>query len=75
MLKTLSRHGNSYALVIERSILDLLNIKLDTQLDVTTDGQSLTITPRIQHPSKDELKAHAAKSIQKHAVVYETLSK
>lgn len=75
MLKTLSRHGNSYALVIEKSILDLLNIKLDTQLDVTTDGQSLTITPRIQHPSKEDLKAHASKSIKKHAVVYEALSK
>ena len=75
MIKTLSRHGNSFALVIDKSILDILNIKFDTQLDVTTDGKSLTITPRLQHPSREELKAHAAKSLKKHAIVYETLSK
>lgn len=45
MTKTLTKHGNSLALVIERPILDLLNIDTDTPLDIATDGQVLVISP------------------------------
>ena len=45
MIKTLTKHGNSYALVIDKPILELLKIDVDTPLDVTTDGQSLVISP------------------------------
>ncbi len=45
MVKTLTKHGNSYALVIDRAILDLLKITPETPLEVTTDGRILTITP------------------------------
>jgi antitoxin component of MazEF toxin-antitoxin module len=45
MVKKLSKHGNSLALVIDRSILDLLKIDEDTSLEVTTDGESLIVAP------------------------------
>ena len=45
MTKKLSRHGNSLALVIDRSILELLNIDERTKLDISTDGRALVITP------------------------------
>jgi len=45
MKKKLTKHGNSLALVIERSVLDLLKIDADTPLDISTDGQVLIITP------------------------------
>jgi len=45
MVKTLTRHGNSYALVTDRAILDLLNITPDTPLDVSTDGTTLAADP------------------------------
>lgn len=45
MLKTLTRHGNSAALVIERPILELLNADLETVFDITTDGTALILTP------------------------------
>lgn len=45
MVKTLTRHGNSLAFVIDKPILDLLNIDADTPLSVTTDGRSLVISP------------------------------
>lgn len=45
MVKKLSRHGNSLALVIERSILDLLKIDESTPLDVSTDGETLIVAP------------------------------
>jgi antitoxin MazE len=45
MRKRLTFVGNSLGLVIERPILDLLNITKDTELEVTTDGRRLIIEP------------------------------
>jgi antitoxin MazE len=45
MVKTLTKHGNSLALIIERPILELLNIKADTPLEISTDGEGLHIRP------------------------------
>jgi len=45
MRKTLTKHGNSMALVIEKPILDLLGADSGTSFDVTTDGQALILTP------------------------------
>jgi len=45
MIKTLTKHGNSYALVIDKPILDLLNIRPDTPLTISTDGKSLLVSP------------------------------
>ena len=44
MIKTLTRHGNSYALVIDKPILELLKFDPETPLEVTTDGKVLTIS-------------------------------
>ncbi len=44
--KKLTKHGNSYAVIIERPILDLLGIDSDTPLQISTpDGCSIVITP------------------------------
>lgn len=46
MIKKLTKHGNSHALVIDRPVLDLLKIDPDTTtLDVSTDGDVLIIAP------------------------------
>jgi antitoxin MazE len=45
MLKKLSRHGNSLALVIDKGVLELLNIDDQTPLEITTDGSLLLISP------------------------------
>ncbi len=45
MIKKLSRHGNSLALVIDRAVLDLLKIDTETPLDISTDGEVLVISP------------------------------
>ena len=45
MIKTLTKHGNSRALVIDKAILDLLNITDETPLEITTDGKKLIIEP------------------------------
>ena len=54
MKKRLVRHGNSRALVIDKAILDLLKIDDDTELEVVTDGRSLTITPAREWEARRE---------------------
>ena len=43
MIKRLTKHGNSLALVIDKPVLDLLRIDPDTLLDISTDGKRLVI--------------------------------
>ncbi len=45
MTKRLTRHGNSYALVIDKPILELLRATPDTPFEIVTDGQCLVLTP------------------------------
>jgi antitoxin component of MazEF toxin-antitoxin module len=45
MLKKLTRHGNSLALVIDKGVLELLNIDDQTPLEISTDGTLLLISP------------------------------
>lgn len=45
MLKKLTKHGNSFALIIDRPILDLLKIDMETPLDISTDGSRLIVAP------------------------------
>jgi len=49
MQKTLVKHGNSMALVIEKAVLDLLGVNAETPFDITTDGQALVLTPVRDH--------------------------
>jgi antitoxin component of MazEF toxin-antitoxin module len=51
MVKRLTKHGNSLALVIDRSVLDLLDIDADTPLSLTTDGKCLIVTP-VRDPAR-----------------------
>jgi antitoxin MazE len=43
MTKKLVKHGNSLALVIDKPVLELLNITADTPLTISTDGRRLVI--------------------------------
>ena len=45
MVKSLKQIGNSYGVIIEKPILELLNITPETPLEITTDGRSLQIRP------------------------------
>jgi len=45
MTKTLIKHGNSLALVIDKPILEMLQISADTPLELTTNGDSLLVSP------------------------------
>jgi antitoxin component of MazEF toxin-antitoxin module len=46
MVGRLTRSGNSLALVIDRPLLGALEIDADTELELSTDGDVLVVTPR-----------------------------
>lgn len=45
MVKTLQKHGNSQALVIDKALMEALGIEGDTPLQITVNGNSLIVTP------------------------------
>ena len=74
MIKKLTRHGNSLALVIDKPILEILNISPGTPLKITTDGRSLTITPSRQGDRASSL-AYFLKTVgPAHAKAFDSLN-
>lgn len=45
MIKRLTKHGNSFALVIDKPVLELLRITPDTPIEISTDGKQLVLSP------------------------------
>jgi antitoxin MazE len=73
MRKKLSAVGNSYGLVIEKPILELLKIDRETDLEMTTDGMRLIIEPI--RSAKKTLRASAEKIMKKHNSTFKKLAK
>ena len=57
MVKRLTKHGNSLALVIDRPILDLLKIDRETPLELSTDGHRLIVAPAEQSERRQKFEA------------------
>lgn len=64
MVKTLTKHGNSLALVIEKPVLELLGADAATPFDVTTDGRALVLTP-VLDPQRQKRFAEALEQANK----------
>ncbi|HPI90990.1 MAG TPA: AbrB/MazE/SpoVT family DNA-binding domain-containing protein [Spirochaetota bacterium] len=45
MIKKLIQHGNSSAIIIDKPIMELLNIDNGTLLELATDGKNIIISP------------------------------
>jgi antitoxin MazE len=75
MVKKLSAIGNSLGLIIERPILDLLDITKDTPLEIKTDGEALIVRPLRQAPLMDRAFAAADRLMDAHEETYRKLSK
>ena len=74
MTKTLVKHGNSLALVIDKPILDLLNIDGSTPLNVTTDGRLLFIG-RANAKARKKLDSAFNDTVAKHDSMLKRLAK
>ena len=74
MIKHLTVHGNSMALVIEKAILELLGINKKTPLEIVTDGSNLIISP-VKDKRREKKIAHAlAKVNERHGKTLKSLA-
>ena len=74
MIKNLVKHGNSWALVIDRPILDLLKISPESPLEISTDGHSMTICPAADTGKKSRVRAARKKVNAKHSKAFKKLA-
>ena len=75
MVKKLVQHGNSAALIIDKPIMQLLNMDLDTPVEVSTDGKTLTIAPVRDQKAADALRAALEKVNRKHGKTLRRLAR
>ncbi len=45
MIKTLQKHGNSQALVIDKTLMEAMGIDAASELQITVSGNSMIVTP------------------------------
>jgi len=75
MVKKLTKHGNSLALVIDRPILELLKIDPETPLDVSTDGKQLFIAPAKASSRRKSFEAAQELAHKRYGKAFEKLAK
>ena len=76
MVKRLQAVGNSSGIIIDKPILELLRITPETQLEVTTDGERLIITPiRAETIRKGRLARAQSRTIANHERTFRKLAK
>jgi antitoxin component of MazEF toxin-antitoxin module len=74
MRKKLSAIGNSLGIVIEKPILELLDIDRETELDMRTDGERLIIEP-VRGAKRAKVKAAAQRAMAAHDATLRKLAK
>ena len=75
MTKTLTSIGNSLGIIIEKPILDLLNIEKETLLEVRTDGRRLIIEPADKESRRNRIKQATSRVMKNHDNTLRKLAK
>lgn len=77
MPKKLTRHGNSLALIIDKPLLQLLNISEKTNLELLIEDGALVVRPvkKQTKRSKSEIKRIAQEIMDEYADVFKKLAK
>ncbi len=75
MIKRMVQHGNSSALIIDKPIMELLNIGPETPLEIATDGQNIIISPVHDSTRMDRLEKALGKINKKHNSTLRKLAK
>jgi antitoxin component of MazEF toxin-antitoxin module len=74
MVKHLTRHGNSAALIIDKAVLELLHIDIKTPLELATDGKSLIISPLRDAKRASRFRAALEAVNRRHATTLKALA-
>ena len=73
MRKKLTAIGNSLGLVIEKPILELLEIDRDTELEIRTDGTGLIIQP-VRDTRESRIREAADRAMSRHDEAFRKLA-
>lgn len=76
MSKKLTKHGNSLALIIDKPILQMLDISEQTELNLSIEDGSLVISPVAKKKlrSSGEIQKIAEEIMDKYADVFKKLA-
>jgi antitoxin component of MazEF toxin-antitoxin module len=75
MITRLTRSGDSLALVIDRPLLEALGIDANTELELSTDGDVLVVTPVRGEKRKRETADLVAEAHEQYGGVFRRLAK
>ena len=75
MVKKLTAHGNSAALVIDKPIMELLHITMDTPLEISTDGKNLIISPVTDPERESRVRDSLKRVASKHDKTFSKLAR
>jgi antitoxin component of MazEF toxin-antitoxin module len=73
MVKKLIQHGNSVALVIDKPIMEMLNITNETTFELTTDGRNLILSPQNEYTQEKDIINSLEKINKKYGAVLKRL--
>ena len=74
MIKKLTRTGNSVAFVLDKPLLEALGLNEDSEVEVSTNGQVLVLTPKRDSSRERKFRKSADKINRKYAGLFKRLS-
>lgn len=75
MMKRLTKTGNSVALVLDKQLLEAAHLSADSEVEVSTDGDTIVITPRRDAARVADFRAGLEKMHERYAGVFAMLAK
>lgn len=75
MIKKLVKHGNSSALIIDKPIIEMLHIDENTNLELSTDGINIIISPVSGLSRTNMLRNSLERINEKHSKTLKKLAK
>jgi len=73
MIKKLTRTGNSIALVLDKPLLDELGLDENAEVEVSTNGQVIVITPKRSAARERKFRDAADRINRKYAGLFKRL--
>jgi antitoxin MazE len=74
MVKRLTRTGNSFALILDKPLLEQMGIDEDTPLELSTNGDVLVVTPVRDRARERKLKNAMKEIDRKYSGVFKRLA-
>jgi antitoxin MazE len=75
MVKKLTRTGNSLALVLDKPLLETLGIDENTELEISTNGDVIVVTPTRDKARERKFRKAVQKINRKYAGLFRKLAK